>query len=129
MTNAAREARPHGHDLRLRPNALEGAERHGPQRRDPGVGPGLDEPACQDEPPVRQRLHLDRERDDFTNGDLTITYAVPVGVTDTDPRTGQTITVRAIYHQDLIIPLVAALLPLDAGGRLALPGEVTMVIN
>lgn len=65
----------------------------------------------------------------FTNGDMTITYAVPIGVTESDPRTGQTITVRAVYHQDLIIPMIAALLPLDAGGRLALPGEVTMVIN
>jgi Flp pilus assembly protein TadG len=65
----------------------------------------------------------------FTNGDMTITYAVPVGVTESDPRTGQTITVRAVYHQDLIIPMIAAVLPLDAGGRLALPGEVTMVIN
>ena len=50
-------------------------------------------------------------------------------MTESDPRTGQTITVRAIYHQDLIIPMIAALLPQDAGGRLALPGEVTMVIN
>ena len=65
----------------------------------------------------------------FTNGDMTITYAVPVGVTESDPRTGQTITVRATYHQDLIIPMVAALLPTDANGRFALPGEVTMVVN
>jgi len=65
----------------------------------------------------------------FTNGDMTITYAVPAGVTDSDPRVGQTITVRAVYHQDLIVPMIAALLPQDAGGRFALPGEVTMVIN
>ena len=65
----------------------------------------------------------------FTNGDMTITYAVPAGVTESDARTGQTITVRAIYHQDLIIPMIAALLPADANGRLALPGEVTMVVN
>jgi Flp pilus assembly protein TadG len=65
----------------------------------------------------------------FTNGDMTITYAVPAGVTESDPRVGQTITVRAIYHQDLIIPMIAALLPQDANGRLALPGEVTMVVN
>jgi Flp pilus assembly protein TadG len=65
----------------------------------------------------------------FTNGDMTIAYVLPVGVTESDPRAGQTITVRATYHQDLIIPMVAALLPQDAGGRLALPGEVTMVIN
>ena len=65
----------------------------------------------------------------YTNGDLTITYAIPAGVTDSDPRTGQSITVRATYHQDLIIPMIAELLPQDAGGRLALTGEITMVIN
>jgi Flp pilus assembly protein TadG len=65
----------------------------------------------------------------YTNGDLTVTYEIPAGVTDSDPRTGQTITVRAVYHQDLIIPMIAAFLPQDANGRLALTGEVTMVIN
>lgn len=65
----------------------------------------------------------------FTNGDLTITYTIPAGVIDSDPRVGQQITVRAVYHQDLVIPLIANLLPRDAGGRLALPAEVTMVIN
>jgi Flp pilus assembly protein TadG len=65
----------------------------------------------------------------FTNGDMTIAYVLPAGVTESDPRVGQTITVRATYHQDLIIPMIGALLPQDAGGRLALPGEVTMVIN
>ncbi len=65
----------------------------------------------------------------FTNGDLTVTYAVPSGVTDTDPRTGERVTVSAAYHQDLVIPLIANLLPRDAGGRLRLTGVVTMVIN
>jgi hypothetical protein len=65
----------------------------------------------------------------FTNGDLTVTYAIPAGVTDGDARAGQTITVRAVYHQDLVIPMISVLLPQDAGGRFALPGEVTMVIN
>jgi Flp pilus assembly protein TadG len=65
----------------------------------------------------------------FTNGDMSIAYAVPVGVTDSDARSGQTITVHATYHQDLIIPMIAALLPQDANGRLALPCEVTMVVN
>jgi len=65
----------------------------------------------------------------FTNGDLVITYEVPSGVTDNDPRTGERVTVAARYHQDLIIPMVAQLLPRDAGGRLGLSGEVTMVIN
>jgi len=65
----------------------------------------------------------------FTNGDLVITYVVPAGVTDSDTRVGQQLTVRATYHQDLVIPLIAALLPKDAGGRMQLIGESTMVIN
>jgi len=65
----------------------------------------------------------------FTNGDLTVVYAIPAGITDSDPRKGQRITVTARYHQDLIVPLIADLLPRDLGGRLALLGEVTMVIN
>ena len=65
----------------------------------------------------------------YSNGDLVVTYVVPAGVTDADARPGQQMTVRATYHQDLIIPLISALLPKDAGGRLALTGEVTMVVN
>jgi Flp pilus assembly protein TadG len=65
----------------------------------------------------------------FTNGDLVVTYAVPSGITDTDARRGETITVRATYHMDLIVPIVSGLLPADAGGRLRLIGEVTMVVN
>jgi Flp pilus assembly protein TadG len=65
----------------------------------------------------------------FTNGDLVITYVVPSGVTDSDTREAQQITVKATYHQDLVIPLISALLPRDAGGRMQLVGEVTMVIN
>jgi Flp pilus assembly protein TadG len=71
----------------------------------------------------------------FTNGDLVITYSIPNGsggdpvVTDSDPRTGQRISVSAVYHQDLIIPLISAFLPKDAGGRMQMTGVVTMVIN
>jgi Flp pilus assembly protein TadG len=64
----------------------------------------------------------------FTNGDLVVSYAIPAG-TNSDPRTGQQVTVTANYHQDLIVPLVASLLPRDAQGRLGLSGAVTMVIN
>ncbi|MBI2762223.1 MAG: pilus assembly protein [Chloroflexi bacterium] len=67
--------------------------------------------------------------DTFTNGDLTVTYAVPGDVTASDPRTGQTVTARVRYHQDLLIPLISGLLPRDADGRMVLTGEVTMVIN
>ena len=65
----------------------------------------------------------------FTNGDLVVTYSNPAGVIETDARVGQQITVRATYHQDLIIPLIAQMLPRDANGRLGLTSEVTMVAN
>ena len=65
----------------------------------------------------------------YTNGDLVVTYALPTGTTDTDARVGYQITVRATYHQDLIVPLVSNFLPKDAGGRLGLTSEVTMVVN
>lgn len=65
----------------------------------------------------------------FTNGDLIVTYVVPDSVIDTDARVGQQVTVRATYHQDVIVPLISNFLPQDSGGRLGLTGEVTMVIN
>ena len=65
----------------------------------------------------------------FPDGALVVTYSVPAGVTDTDPRSGEQVTVKATYHQDLVIPLIGELLPQDAGGRLRLTGEVTMVLN
>lgn len=65
----------------------------------------------------------------FTNGDLTVIYVVPTGITDSDARTGEQLTVQAAYHEDLIVPLISAFLPKDAGGRMVLTGEVTMVIN
>jgi len=71
----------------------------------------------------------------FTNGDLIVEYsnpittASPTGVPETDARVGQQVMVRALYHQDLIIPLIAQLLPRDAGGRLGLTSETTMVVN
>jgi Flp pilus assembly protein TadG len=65
----------------------------------------------------------------FTNGDVVITYVLPLGVTDSETRTGQELTVQAVYHQDLIVPLVSNFLPKDSGGRLSLTGVVTMVMN
>ena len=65
----------------------------------------------------------------YTNGDIKITYELPGTVTANDPRQGYRVTVRATYHQDLVIPLISQLLPHDAGGRLELGSEVTMVIN
>ncbi len=65
----------------------------------------------------------------FTDGDLVIVYDLPAGVTDSDARVGYLMTVKATYHQDLVIPMIGALLPRDSNGRLGLGGEVTMVIN
>jgi Flp pilus assembly protein TadG len=65
----------------------------------------------------------------WTNGDLAVSYLLPAGMTESDPRTGQRITIVARYHQDLLVPLVTQFLPLDAGDRLVLTGEVTMVVN
>jgi hypothetical protein len=42
---------------------------------------------------------------------------------------GYQITVRATYHQDLVVPLIPQLLPRDMNGRLGLTSEVTMVQN
>ena len=67
--------------------------------------------------------------DTFTNGDLRVTYVLPSGITNSETRMGQQITVRATYHQDLIVPLISAFLPKDSNGRMTLIGEVTMVIN
>jgi Flp pilus assembly protein TadG len=67
--------------------------------------------------------------DTFTNGDLRVTYVLPTGITNSETRMGQQITVRATYHQDLIVPLISAFLPKDSNGRMTLIGEVTMVIN
>ena len=65
----------------------------------------------------------------FTNGDIVVTYTIPSGLPDSDPRVGEQITVTATYHQALVIPLISGLLPQDAGGRMSLSGQVTMVIN
>ena len=64
----------------------------------------------------------------LVQNDQTITYSLPAGVTDSDPRTGQYAKVHGRYHLDIIIPLVADLLPL-VNGRMALDAEVTVVLN
>jgi Flp pilus assembly protein TadG len=64
-----------------------------------------------------------------TNGDLTLVYELPTTTEDNDPRQGWRMTVRATYHQDLLLPLISNLLPTDTNGRLTLGGAVTMVIN
>ena len=64
-----------------------------------------------------------------TNGDLTIVYELPTTTEDNDPRQGWRMTVRATYHQDLVVPLISAFIPKDAGGRLQVPAEVSVVLN
>jgi Flp pilus assembly protein TadG len=64
----------------------------------------------------------------LNQGDQTITYSLPTGVTDNDPRAGEYAKVHGHYHLDLIIPLIADLLPLE-GGRMGLDAEVTVVLN
>jgi len=64
-----------------------------------------------------------------TNGDLTIVYELPTTTEDNDPRQGWRMTVRATYHQDLVVPIISSLIPKDAGGRLQVPAEVSVVIN
>ena len=65
----------------------------------------------------------------YVNGDITVTYELPSTVTANDPRVGYRVTVKATYHQDLVVPIINQLLPHDAGGRLELGSAVTMVIN
>jgi hypothetical protein len=72
---------------------------------------------------------LSKTAPQFSSSDLSITYATPTGVTDSDVRAGQNVTVRMTYHLDLIVPLIAAVLPKDGSGRLPMGAEVTMAIN
>lgn len=65
----------------------------------------------------------------FTNGDITITYTLPSGTLESDARVGQELTIRVDYHQDLLFPLISAILPRDGNGRLVLSSEVTMRVN
>jgi Flp pilus assembly protein TadG len=65
----------------------------------------------------------------YTTGDIEVTYTRPDGTTANEPRVGYYVTVRATYHQDIVIPLIGIFLPLDGNGRLPLVGEVTMVVN
>jgi hypothetical protein len=65
----------------------------------------------------------------FAPSDMVLSYSLPSGVSESDPRTGQYVTIRLTYHLDLMIPLISSVLPKDGGGRLPMVAEVTMVIN
>ena len=92
-------------------------------------GPRVDEHAGQDVAVLLDDRDVDPERRHVHERRPRVTYVLPTGVTDSETRVGQQITVRATYHQDLIVPLISAFLPKDANGRMTLIGEVTMVIN
>lgn len=65
----------------------------------------------------------------YTTGDLSVAYTLPAGITANDPRRGYQVTVRAVYHLDILLPIIGSFLPKDGGGRLQLTGETTMVVN
>jgi Flp pilus assembly protein TadG len=71
---------------------------------------------------------LSKVSPNLVSSEQTLTYSVPTGIVDSEPRTGQYAKVHARYHLDIIIPLIADLLPLQ-NGRLTLDAETTMVIN
>jgi Flp pilus assembly protein TadG len=72
---------------------------------------------------------LPKNSPNLIDGEIVTTYSVPSGVNDSDARVGQHASVRVTYHLDLIIPLIAQLLPKDSGGRMKVDGQVTMVVN
>ena len=68
----------------------------------------------------------------FTDADLTVTYEIPSGAVDADTRAGDRLVLRATYHQDLLVPFIAAFLPQETiSGRTTTPirAQVTMVVN
>lgn len=69
-------------------------------------------------------------------GDFTICYSIPTGVSANDARRGYYMEVTAWYHQQVFVPLLDTFLPDDTtkpsgeqGQWLRLPGRVTVVIN
>ena len=71
----------------------------------------------------------------LATSDLVVSYPCdgasppPNCAPTSEPRSGQYVSVRTTYHLDILIPLIGELLPKDAGGRLAMTAQVTMVIN
>lgn len=67
--------------------------------------------------------------DNLTDANIAITYANPDSEPSTASRKGWQVTVRVTYPLDLLIPFIGDMMPRDAGGRMPIIGEVTMVIN
>jgi Flp pilus assembly protein TadG len=79
---------------------------------------------------VRQSMgFLPKNAPNLADSDIVTTYSIPTGVNDSDARVGQHVGVRVGYHLDLLIPLIAQLMPRDANGRMTVEGQVTMVVN
>jgi Flp pilus assembly protein TadG len=65
----------------------------------------------------------------LTDANILVTYSLPTGVAESDPRRGQYVTVNATYKMDMIIPMIAGILPKDGNGRLPLGTQTSMTIN
>ncbi len=79
---------------------------------------------------ARQSLGiLDASQFPTTGNNFVVAYTLPTDVQESDARTGEQVTVTITYRQDLIIPLVANLLPGVTNNKLAQSSTVTMVIN
>ncbi len=63
----------------------------------------------------------------WVNGDIRIEYTQPSGVLTNDTRDGYYVTVTLTYRQNVIVPLIGALLSTDANGRFVHVATVTMV--
>ena len=65
----------------------------------------------------------------ISDADIVITYSLPTGIAESDPRRGQYVRIHTTYKMDMIVPLIAALLPKDGNGRMPLAAQTTMTIN
>ncbi len=72
---------------------------------------------------------LPKNAPNLADSAIVTTYSIPSGVNDTDARVGQHASVRVTYRLDLVIPLIAQLLPRDSNGRMTVDAQVTMVVN
>lgn len=68
----------------------------------------------------------------YTNGDVTVTYSIPTGVTPSDARRGYDMLVEAFYHETLFVPLMDQVLPDDpakGGAWFRVPSRITIRVN
>jgi Flp pilus assembly protein TadG len=68
----------------------------------------------------------------YANGDVTITYIIPSGVTANDARRSYDMVVEAYYHESLFVPLMDVFLPDDpsrGGSWFRVPSRITVKVN